>query len=82
MGCYLHLHLHLLTQNCNNLQGTRKEIGGVVIQNQISLLHGRQWKDPVIKASVTLAVDCLDETRQSIDGREFPYLRKLGKKKP
>jgi hypothetical protein len=64
------------------LQGTRKEIGGVVIQNQISLLHGRQWKDPVIKASVTLAVNCLDENRQSIDGREFPYLTKLEKKKP
>jgi hypothetical protein len=52
-----------------------------VIQNQISILHGRQWKDPVIKASVTLASNCLDKNRQSIDGREFPYLTKLGEKK-
>lgn len=52
-----------------------------MIQNQISLLHGRQWKDPVIKASVTLAVNCLDENRQSMDGREFPNLTKLEKKK-
>jgi len=33
------------------------------------------------RSSDTLAVNCLDENRQSIDGREFPYLKKIKKKK-